>query len=132
MNAASIDIDGLEELDRRMKLYPKTAKAALRKGTRAGAKVVQAKLKSVTPVDTGAARRAIKVRALKRSRKRVGATARYERPPGANVLYIMVLNYGSKKRNLTGTRFVNRAAEEIKPAATREAIAVASAELEKF
>src|SRR5947209_824243 len=48
------------------------AKAVLRKGCRAGAKVMAAAIKKSLPRRSGRAQKSVKVRAMKRSRKRVG------------------------------------------------------------
>ncbi len=72
--AIDVELRGMPELMRRLKALPrKTANAALRKGCRAGAKIVTAAAKAAVPVVTGRWREALKTRAMKRSRKGVGA-----------------------------------------------------------
>lgn len=53
----------------------KDAKKAVRKATRASAKVFAKELKKNAPVDTGELKKSIKVRAAKRSRKYIGVNA---------------------------------------------------------
>jgi HK97 gp10 family phage protein len=68
-----ITIRGLGKLTRQLrKLEPKNARKAIRKAARAAAKPVQIKAKDLAPVDTGLLRKEIKVRAVKRSRQRIG------------------------------------------------------------
>ena len=120
---SKLPIEGFAELQKRLAELPKKLRnGAIRKGTRAGAKILRARLKEATPKRTGAAAKAIKVRSLKRSRRFVGTTVRYERPPGAKILYIMVINYGRKKRLIKGSRFIQQIA---KGGAGQEAVDVA-------
>lgn len=108
--ASSFQIAGFDKTDALLKSLGKgKVNAAIRKGTRVAAKMMRDILRDVTPVKTGAGRNAIKVRALARSRSRVGCTVRYERPPGADLLYLMVVNYGSKLRNITARHFISAA-----------------------
>src|SRR5438132_1009826 len=66
-------VTGAKELMAKLeKLDKVTAKRALRKGTRAGAKQIAATARTIAPRRTGALASTIKVRALKRSRKAVG------------------------------------------------------------
>ena len=116
---SKVSIEGFAELQKRLNELPKKLRnGAIRKGTRAGAKILQAKLKEATPVRTGRAAKAIKVRALKRSRRFVGTTVRFDKPKDARILYIAVVNYGSKKRRIKPRRFANDATA----AASQEAI----------
>ncbi len=55
-------------IDKLQTLKKTTAKAAIRKGTREGAKIVKDKVRDLTPVLTGMLRSQIKVRSLPRSR----------------------------------------------------------------
>jgi len=61
----------LKAFDRMSK---KDSKAAIRKATRAGQKINQAAVKAQIPKDTGALRKSIKVRSMRRSRVRQGTT----------------------------------------------------------
>jgi HK97 gp10 family phage protein len=47
-------------------------KAALRKGQRAAAKIIASRIKATAPEESGAIKRSVKVRAMKRSRVRIG------------------------------------------------------------
>jgi HK97 gp10 family phage protein len=77
----SVYLTGADALARKLEaLSGKDAKAAFRKGTRAAAKIVADAYKQVVPERTGATRRGIKVRALKRSRKGFGHTAQVPYP----------------------------------------------------
>lgn len=60
----------LQHTFRRMKAAD--AKAALRKGQRAAAKIIAGRIKASTPQKSGAMKRTVKVRAMKRSRVRIG------------------------------------------------------------
>lgn len=63
-------LTGDRELDRLLaSVEAKKVKPALRKGAREGAKETAAQAKANVPTDSGALKRSIKVRALKRSRK---------------------------------------------------------------
>lgn len=68
-------IEGATKLRKKLfALGPRIAKKVLRESIRPAAKLIQADAKSNVAVDTGALRKSIKVRALKRSRSRVGMT----------------------------------------------------------
>jgi HK97 gp10 family phage protein len=65
-----VKIEGLKELDAALKALPvNLAKKHLRTALRAGAKIVQAEAKLLAPVESGALKKSIKVRAGKRSRR---------------------------------------------------------------
>lgn len=68
-----VTIQGDKELIQKLQALKKTqAKTAIGKGTRAGAKIVQAAAKQNAPVLSGQLKRSIKVRSLPRSKKAVG------------------------------------------------------------
>lgn len=68
-----ITLQGDKKLIKKLnKLAKKDIQKAIRKGTRAGAKEVATAARSAAPVDSGALKRSIKVRALPRSRVRIG------------------------------------------------------------
>ena len=68
----TITLRGVEKAKKQLAAFPeKVAKKALRKGVRAGAKVVARAMKAGVPRVTGRTRQAIKVRAGKRTRKPV-------------------------------------------------------------
>ncbi len=69
-----VTISGTEELTALLKAFPtKIANKAVRKGTRAGVKVIARTAKRFAPRRTGRLVRSIKVRAMKRRRGRIGA-----------------------------------------------------------
>ncbi len=79
----AVVVTGIKEIDKKLKrLEPKVQKKVLRQSMRAGLKIVQTEMKSQIPVDKGLARKNIKVRALKRSRKRIGMEVRVAAAPG--------------------------------------------------
>ena len=74
MAKATAVLTGDKQLNRVLRrLSGKDAKAAIRKGSRKALKPVLADARQLAPVRTGALRRSIKVRAIKRSRTRVGS-----------------------------------------------------------
>ena len=106
------NVKGFEELRRKLdRLSNRDYKTAVRKGTRAGAKLLAPIIRQAMPKRTGAAAKQVKVRAMKRSRKWVGHRVEIFRPPGATILYIAVVNYGRKRRPLIARRFLNAAAQ---------------------
>lgn len=69
----AVKVTGDKELIAKLQAVKTTkAKAAIRKGSRAGSKLVLAEAKTLVPVKTGALKQAMKVRALPRSRKWTG------------------------------------------------------------
>ncbi len=69
-----VTISGTEELTALLKAFPtKIANKAVRKGTRAGVKVIARTAKRFAPRRTGLLARSMKVRAMKRRRGRIGA-----------------------------------------------------------
>ena len=121
---ASVYLTGDVDLARKLRgLKAVHAKAAIRKGTRAGSKDVQAEAKRTVPVRTGALRRSIKVRALKKSRRHVGHTVRLDKFYGA------FLEYGTKR--ITPREFLKQAAASIKDRAFRTALDIISVEITK-
>jgi len=70
------NIKGAEALMKKLQdLDTKMARQIARDATREAAKVIAAAAKAAAPVASGATQKAIKVRALKRSRSRIGANA---------------------------------------------------------
>ena len=62
MMVDTVKIRGLKELNNELKRFPvKIQKTAIRKGVRAGARLIQQKAKTLVPVKSGATRRAISV-----------------------------------------------------------------------
>lgn len=73
----SFSVSGDKEIIKALKgIAGNKGKAAIRKATRAGMKPQQAKVKSAVRKLTGALRKSVKVRALKRSRVRQGHAVR--------------------------------------------------------
>ena len=69
--AKAFQITGVEELDAKLAGMDNTLKKkALRKGSRAGAKIVQQDAIKLVPHDTGELERSLKVRAMKRTRSK--------------------------------------------------------------
>jgi HK97 gp10 family phage protein len=68
-------IEGAKQLDKKLiALGPRIAKKVVRQAIRPAAKGIQRTAQANAPVDTGALKKSIKVRALKRSRTRIGIT----------------------------------------------------------
>ena len=111
---------GEQEVKAALKRLKKATKDGIRKGTRAGAKIVLAAAKRLAPVRTGALAKSIKVRALPRSRKLIGTTTRLVND--GNIFYGGFVNYGTKRQR--AKRFLNDAADEVRESATDEAIRV--------
>ena len=66
-------LSGAKELDRKLQRLPaKAEKKVWRQGLRAGAKVVQSAVKARSPRRSGRMASSVKVRAMKRSRNRIG------------------------------------------------------------
>src|SRR5581483_10818933 len=86
-------IKGFKELLTKLDQFPKKTLAnAIRKGSRLGAKVVLSAAKALAPVKTGTLKRGLKVRAMKRSRKRIGAEVQFKTDP----FYGGFVEYGHK------------------------------------
>lgn len=113
MARKSIGLDitafGDERLVRDFEALPgKIQKKIGRKVLRAGAKIVADKAKILAPVDTGALRRSIKVRAMKRSRTRIGYIA------FSNVRYAFAVEYGRPRKGVPGNPFMTVASDTSK------------------
>ncbi len=66
-------LTGIKEIDRKLRdLEPKVTKKHLRKALRAGQKIVAAAVREEAPRDSGFLAKQVKIRATKRSRKRIG------------------------------------------------------------
>ncbi len=124
-------LTGADELRRKLQgLANKDAKAALRKGCRAGAKVVAAEARKTAPNKTGLLRSSIKVRALKRSRKRLGYTVVVKLPEGAvQIPYGGFVEFGTKHSRAVA--FAKEAARESSDEAFRRVTEEAAAEIER-
>lgn len=63
-------ITGIKAIDKKLKLLaPKVQKKVVRQAMRKGLKIVQAEVKAQVPVDTGTAKKAVKVRATRRRKR---------------------------------------------------------------
>ncbi len=124
-----ISVTGDKELLTKLSKLRKTQAAkAIRKGSRAGSKVVQAKEKEDAPEITGALKREIKVRALKRSRRWTGTQVTMRVAGG--VPYGSFVDQGTKR--MKARHFVKRAVEEAKDAAGREFVDGIASEIAKL
>ena|ERR1017187_8632608 len=131
MTSSGVDyLDGLDQLVTKLQSLKKTkAKAAIRKGTRQGSKIVQAVTKRLAPSRTGTLQRNIKVRSLKRSRVWTGVTCQLEVYYGA----FTELGFKSRKarRQIPAQHFMQRAAEQARNQAMRVALDTINTEIQK-
>lgn len=102
------DLSGDRELVRKL---TKLAKKDFSKATRAGARTIANKTKALAPVETGALRKAVKVKSVK-SRTAVGHKVVLAFKGGAvsNLFYGGFQEYGTKHIKAKG--FMKRAADE--------------------
>ena len=123
-------LDGLKKTD---------AKAALRKGTRAGCKVIQKRGQELAPKRTKRLARNIRVRALPRSKKWVGTMVRGTNYKG-DEFYGAFQEFGwrhgprklgDKRKKIEGKHFMERAVKEVGPQAIDVARAETVAEIER-
>lgn len=116
--AVSGTISGLEPLLKKLKtLEPKIAKKVLRQSLRAGAKIIQTAAKAKAPVKSGQLRKAIKVRAQKRTRRgTIGVNVSVgEKDFAGEVFYGSFIEFGSSK--MPARPFMKPAFQENKAAA---------------
>jgi HK97 gp10 family phage protein len=117
------EVRGAKELKRKLdELADKEVKKIVRQAMRAGAKVILPKAKAYAPVGaTGNLRRAIKVRAAKRSRKYIGVNVTLgEGFFIGDAFYGAFQEFGwktgkrksAKRRQVGGKHFMQRAAEQ--------------------
>lgn len=101
----SIHMTGGAELERRLKALPgKIAKKLIRRALRSGAKIILAQAKANAPVDTGALKKSLKVRAAKRrGRGSVGVTvSTAEGDFKGDQFYASFIEYGHKRGKRPG------------------------------
>lgn len=138
--ADNVVIFGAQQLDFKLRrLAAKDAKKAIRKGTRAGSKIVTAKAKKLAPVESGLVRRAIRTRALKRSRNTIGTITVLGKAffKGAS-FYGAFVEFGHKigsrklptRKEVAGQHFIERAAKQVGRKAGEEAVRVMAREIE--
>ena len=140
----TFQIKGQKKVSRKLeKLGPTLAKKPIRKGLRAGAKIQAAAIKKLAPkgkrsesADGGKRlKQQVKVRAWKRSRKRIGVSATLG-DAKSDGFYGAAVNYGRgpggwHTGRVKGTGFVEQAFEESKSKANRTAAETIAAETNK-
>ena len=96
---ASFTIEGDKQLTRALKgLEPKVGKKLVKKAMRPAMRIVQAKAKQEAPVLTGATKKAIKVRAAKKSRRSFGIDVRIGKGDyKGDEYYASFVEYGTSK-----------------------------------
>ncbi len=105
-----VTVTGAKELDRKLRdLAPKLSKKIVRSSLRKAAKPVQARAKTIVPVRTGFLKKAIKVRAMRRSRVRMGVRATLEDRTFQDAFYGKWVELG--KHDSPGQHFMKRAAD---------------------
>lgn len=121
-----VSITGDQELRNKLtELKTSKAKAAIRKGTRQGCKLIMQAARDNAPVGkTRKLRKSIKVKAMK-AKKGVGCTV------NLTIFYAGFLEYGLSKRKLTAREFLKRAAETKGEEAAKTACDIIKQEIEK-
>jgi len=98
----TVQTDGFEHIQKLLRqLPPILQKGALRKGIRAGAKIIAEEARRRVPVDTGALRKSIKVRAATRLRKKTAVGVRVVAGEGdykGDTFYGSFIEYGYWKQ----------------------------------
>jgi len=147
--AITLELVGAKELQQLLKNFAeKTGKKALRKGCRAGAKIITAACKAAVPKRTGLWASQIKTRALVRSRKNkylvgarttVGAKGWYQ----GKAFYAAFAEFGHKRGKrpggstpdtraaVEGKHYMELATHKTANQAGQEVINVAAAEIER-
>jgi len=121
-------VQGTKDLIKKLQTLKNThARAAIRKGTRAGAKIVQAKAQDLAPLKTGLLKKEIKVRSLRRSRRWIGTMIR-NAFRGTQAFYGAFLEYGTKF--IKARQFMKQAADQEGSRALDKAMAVIKSEVE--
>lgn len=123
-------IVGMDELLAKLQALKKTeAKKALRKGTRAGAKIVAKAAKQNAPHHTGKLEKQVKVRSLTRSRRWTGVNVQLE------IFYGAFQELGFKHtggKEVAAKHFLLKAATDTREQALSEAMQVIKGEIEKI
>ena len=121
-------LTGCDELIKKLSDLTKTqAKRAISKGCRAGSKIIASAVKRLAPFKSGALQRAIKVRALKRSRVWTGVSVSIGEP----IFYGAFLELGTK-HGITAEHFMQKAAQENRQAAMGTCLNIIESEIVKF
>jgi|SRR5215207_3726894 len=122
MAKATFTITGLKEIQRAYRELPKTvASKVIRQAMRKAVKPVAARVKELTPRDTGKLAKATKVRARKKKKRGVIAIDVVQGEGGsfkAAVFHGGFQNYGTAK--IEGQHYFERAFDETKEAAARQ------------
>jgi HK97 gp10 family phage protein len=125
-----VTIRGDRELIKKLGTLRKTqAKKAIRKGSRAGSKIIQAAAKQNVPVKSGALKKEIKVRALKRSRRWTGTLVNTRVAEGPTY-YGGFVEYGTKR--MKARHFLTDAVESTKAQAGQAFIDGIASEIDKL
>lgn len=110
-----IEVAGAKQLMRKLQRMQKTEVAkAVRKGSRAASKMIAARAVEDAPQRTGGVRKAIKVRALPRSRKWTGTQVTMK-VAGNPAYWGAFVELGTKKQK--AQHFIKRATESVRSAA---------------
>lgn len=99
-------VKGNKEVKAAMKSVSKKLRASIRKGSRAGCRLILAQAKELAPEKTGALQRAMKVKAIPRSRRFIGTMVRME------VFYGAFVDLGTK--HIKARNFMRGAAKDEK------------------
>lgn len=107
---SGITISGDKELIRALKALPRlVARRCLRQSMRPAMKIVQAEAKKNAPEDTGLVKKAIKVRAMKRSSKFIGIDVQLgEGDFKGKTFYGSFLEYGTNDRTQKSGKFIGK------------------------
>ena len=111
-----LKVTGLREIDVRLqRLAPKVKKKIMRKAMRQSMKPILQQAKANAPVATGATKKAIKIKAAKRSRKSIGIDVRIgEDTYKGDQYYASFIEFGAPKRKLPPRPFIKPAYESKK------------------
>ena len=123
----SFSLQGDTEITEKLKSFTKSEyKSAVQMGAKNALKPAQQTAKSIAPKDTGKLRRAIRIRVLKRSRKRVGARVTigsHESMFKGKTFYAAFQEYGWKTGKRASNQDLGVAKRKRRTAAQREEVA---------
>ncbi len=124
-------LTGASELQRKLRdQLPKHAKAAMRRGCRAAAKMIAAAEKAIIPEVTGQTGQSVKVRAIKRSRVRLGVRVEVQARDPQGRPYAAGPELGTHR--IQPKHWERQAVEQTGDAALNRCGEVATAALEKL
>lgn len=93
-----VEIKGLDELQKKLEALGKTgSKKVVRKALREAMKPLYQEIKASIPVETGEQKKAVKLRAIKRSRSKIGVKVELADPDGK--LGALPTEYGWKTKS---------------------------------